>query len=223
MNVVDSSAWLAYFADEGNADFFAAAIEDTELLIVPVVCLYEVFKVVLRERGDDDALQAVSVMQQGSIVDMDSDLALEAATIGHEEKLAFADSVIYAIAKRHQAMIWTQDEHFAGRENVQYRPKAKSTQSQSVPGPVDEKSAFANEEFVGLHRKLAKVGFLKKGTVTKDADWVFNFAKGRDQALLGVKNFFEHAGTDFTKRELQLLHFMLDHTSEKGECSGARE
>jgi predicted nucleic acid-binding protein len=223
MNVVDSSAWLAYFANEGNAEFFAAAVEDTGLLIVPIVCLYEVFKVILRERGEDDALQAVSVMQQGMIVDMDSDLALEAAVIGHEEKLAFADSVIYAVAKRHQATVWTQDEHFAGRENVQYKPKAKSTVVQSVLDPVDEETVFTNEEFVGLHRKLANVGFLKKSAVTKDADWVFNFAKGRDQTLLGVKNFFEHAGTDFTRRELLLLHFMLAHTNEKGECSGAGE
>jgi predicted nucleic acid-binding protein len=123
MNVVDSSAWLAYLADEANADFFAGAIEDKELLIVPVVCLYEVLKVVLREKGDDEALQALSAMQQGTIVDLDSDLAVEAAVIGHEEKLAFADSVIYAVARRHQATVWTQDEHFAGRDNVRYKPK----------------------------------------------------------------------------------------------------
>jgi len=49
MNGVDSSAWLAYFANEPTADFFSQAIEDTELLIVPSVCLFEVFKVILRE------------------------------------------------------------------------------------------------------------------------------------------------------------------------------
>jgi predicted nucleic acid-binding protein len=125
MNVVDSSAWLAYFAGEKNAAFFAEAIEDTELLIVPVICVYEVFKVVLREKGEDDALQALSAMQQGIVVNLDSDLALEAAVIGHEEKLAFADSVIYAVSKRHNATVWTQDEHFAGRANVRFRAKGK--------------------------------------------------------------------------------------------------
>jgi predicted nucleic acid-binding protein len=123
MNVVDSSAWLAYFAGEKNAGFFAEAIEDTELLVVPVICIYEVFKVVLREKGEDEALQAVSAMQQGVVVDLDSDLALEAAWIGHEEKLAFADSIIYAVAKRHDAIVWTQDEHFSGKENVRYKAK----------------------------------------------------------------------------------------------------
>jgi predicted nucleic acid-binding protein len=125
MNVVDSSAWLAYFAGEKNAEFFAGAIEDIELLVVPVICIYEVFKVVLRERGEDDALQAVSAMQQGAVVDLDSDLALEAAWVGHEERLAFADSIIYAVAKRHEATVWTQDAHFEGKANVRFKTKAK--------------------------------------------------------------------------------------------------
>jgi predicted nucleic acid-binding protein len=125
MNVVDSSAWLAYFAGEKNSAFFADAIEDTELLIVPVICVYEVFKVVLRERGEDDALQAISAMQQGLVVNLDADLALEAAIIGHEEKLALADSVIYAVARRHDATVWTQDEHFSGRANVQFKAKGR--------------------------------------------------------------------------------------------------
>lgn len=47
MNVVDSSGWLEYFADTDRADLFAPAIEDTERLIVPVICLYEVFKKIL--------------------------------------------------------------------------------------------------------------------------------------------------------------------------------
>ena len=125
MNLVDSSAWLAYFAGEKNAEFFASAIEDTELLIVPTVCLYEVFKVVLRERGEDDAFLAISTMQQGTVVDLTADLAIEAAAIGQEEKLAFADSIIYATARRYNAMVWTQDDHFSGKPNVQFRAKSK--------------------------------------------------------------------------------------------------
>ena len=125
MNLVDSSAWLAYLAEEENADFFSEAIEDTELLVVPVICLYEVYKVVLREKGEDDALQAISAMQQGTVIDLDADLAVEAAWVGHEEKLAFADSVIYAMAQRHGATVWTQDEHFSAKANVRYKRKSK--------------------------------------------------------------------------------------------------
>ena len=94
MNVVDSSAWLAYFADEPTADFFAQAIEDEELLIVPAVCIYEVFKVIVREKGEDEAFIAVAAMQRGKVVDRDADLAIEAAAIGLDESLALADSII---------------------------------------------------------------------------------------------------------------------------------
>jgi predicted nucleic acid-binding protein len=125
MNLVDSSAWLAYFSGEKNASFFAEAIEDTELLIVPTVCIYEVFRVVLREKGEDEAFLVVAAMQQGTVVDLSVELALEAAALGIEEKLAFADSIIYAVAKKHGAEVWTQDDHFSGKPNVQFKAKSK--------------------------------------------------------------------------------------------------
>jgi predicted nucleic acid-binding protein len=125
MNLVDSSAWLSYFADEPTAEFFAEAIEDHELLIVPSVCIYEVFKVILRERGEDDAFSAVAAMEQGTVVNLDTDLAMEAASVGLEEGLAFADSVIYTIAKKHNATIWTQDSHFADKVGVRFKAKEK--------------------------------------------------------------------------------------------------
>jgi predicted nucleic acid-binding protein len=125
MNLVDSSAWLAYFADEPTAEFFAEAIEDPELLVVPSVCIYEVFKVVLRERGEDDAFTAIAAMEQGMVVDLDAELAMEAAAVGLEEGLAFADSVIFTVAKKHNAVIWTQDSHFADKAGVRFKAKEK--------------------------------------------------------------------------------------------------
>ena len=67
MNVVDSSGWLEYFADGPNAEFFAAAIENVEELIVPVISLYEVFKRVRQQRSEGDALQVVAMMEQGQV------------------------------------------------------------------------------------------------------------------------------------------------------------
>jgi toxin FitB len=125
MNLVDSSAWLAYFADEATADFFAEAIEDTELLIVPSVCLHEVFKVILREKGEDEAFLAVAAMQQGIVVDLDSNLAIESAAVAHEEKLSLAGAIIYTTAQKHSATLWTQDAHFAKKFGVQYIKKRK--------------------------------------------------------------------------------------------------
>jgi predicted nucleic acid-binding protein len=123
VNVVDSSAWLEYFADGPNAGFFAPAIEATDELIVPSVCLLEVFKRVCQQRGEGPALQAVAVMQQARVVDLDSALALIAARIGTDTKLALADSVVLATARNSDATLWTQDADFEGLPDVKFRAK----------------------------------------------------------------------------------------------------
>ncbi len=123
MNVVDSSAWLDYFANGPNAAFFAKPIEKVEELIVPSLSLFEVFKRVLRQRNESDALQAIAIMQQGAVVDLDASLALSAARLSVENKLRLADSVILATAREYNAMLWTQDADFKGLEGVQYRKR----------------------------------------------------------------------------------------------------
>lgn len=124
-NLVDSSGWLEYFGDGKNAGFFAPPINNVTKLIVPTICLYEVFKRVLQQASENEALQAVALMRQGHVIDLNAKLALNAAKIGHENKLALADSVIYAIAKEHQATIWTQDDDFEGLAQVKYIAKIK--------------------------------------------------------------------------------------------------
>jgi predicted nucleic acid-binding protein len=125
MNVADSSAWLEYFANGPNAGFFAPAIEKTSELIVPSITLYEVFKRVLQQRDEGAALQAVAVMQQGAVVDLDAPLALAAARLSAEQNLPMADSVILATARAQAATLWTQDADFKGLPGVEYR-KQKS-------------------------------------------------------------------------------------------------
>jgi uncharacterized protein with PIN domain len=123
LNVVDSSAWLAYFADEPSAAEFAPAIEDVRQLVVPAVCLLEVFKVVVRQRGEGDALQAVAIMQQGQVVELDAALALSAARAGLDHKLPLADSMVYATAQAVGGTVWTQDDDFAELPHVRYVPR----------------------------------------------------------------------------------------------------
>jgi toxin FitB len=123
MNVVDSSAWLEYFADGPNADDFAPAVEDTERLLVPTLVLFEVFKKFLRLRSEEDAFKATVVMQQGTVVDLNASLALTAAKLSHESGLALADASILATARAHRATLWTQDSDFEGMEGVEYRQK----------------------------------------------------------------------------------------------------
>ena len=123
MNIVDSSGWLEYFADGTNAEFFAPIVTNVEELLVPVISIYEVFKRVLQQRGEGDALQAVAIMMQGQVIELDTTLTLEAARIAVEEKLPMADSIILATAWSYEAILWTQDADFEGKTGVQFIEK----------------------------------------------------------------------------------------------------
>ena len=123
MNLVDSCGWLEFFADGPNADFYGAALEDPGSLLVPTICLLEVFKHIYQQRGEDAALQAAAAMHLGLMVPLDASLALKAARISSDLGLPLADSVILATARTHAGVIWTQDAHFKGLEGVRYIEK----------------------------------------------------------------------------------------------------
>ncbi len=125
MNVVDSSAWLEYLADGPNATFFAPAIEEVAAQVVPSLTIYEVFKRILQQRSENEALAAAALMRQGQVADLTSTLALAAARLSVSEALPLADSVIMATARAHEATLWTQDADFEGRDGVRYRPVAR--------------------------------------------------------------------------------------------------
>lgn len=123
MNIVDSSGWLAYFADEPNAGHFLTPLKDTDSLIVPAIAIYEVFKVVLRESGENDALQAAAAMRKGTVSDLTAALAIAASKLSLAHGLPMADSIILATANEAKATIWTQDSDFAEMADVEYFPK----------------------------------------------------------------------------------------------------
>lgn len=120
MNIVDSSGWLEYFANGPNASFFAPAIEAAAELAVPSVSIYEVFKRVLQQRDEGQALQAVAAMTQGKVIDLDTTLALYAAKLSADLRLPMADSIMLATARMHGATLWTQDADFKDVEEVEY-------------------------------------------------------------------------------------------------------
>jgi predicted nucleic acid-binding protein len=120
MNIVDSSGWLEYFADGPHAEFFAPAIEKPEELLVPSHSLFEVFKRVLQQRDEGEALRAVAFMQQGTVVDLDSRTALSAAIFSVDLGLPMADSIMLVTARQHEATFWTQDADFDEIEGVRY-------------------------------------------------------------------------------------------------------
>jgi predicted nucleic acid-binding protein len=124
MNVVDSSGWLEYFTNGRNAAFFAPIIEKAAAeVLVPSISLFEVFKRVLMEKNRDDALEAVALMKEGRVVDLDEDLALSAAELSWELKIPMADSIILATARAHNAILWTQDAHYKELPGVRYIEK----------------------------------------------------------------------------------------------------
>jgi predicted nucleic acid-binding protein len=123
MNIVDSSCWLEYFAGSRVGDEVSSIIEDTEHLLVPSITVYEVFKKLILELDEDKAIYAIAHMKQGHVVNLDTDLAIYAAKIGKENKLAMADSIIYAITKKYNAVLWTQDKHFEDLKSVKYFKK----------------------------------------------------------------------------------------------------
>lgn len=125
MNVVDSSGWIEYFTEGANSGFFAEAIENVDELIVPALAIFEVFKWVSRACGPTEALKAVAQMQQGEVVDLDSNLAIDAARLSLQCSLPLADSIVYATARARRAILWTEDDDFAALEDVKYLTKKK--------------------------------------------------------------------------------------------------
>jgi predicted nucleic acid-binding protein len=120
MNVVDSSGWLEYLSDGPNAGFFAPAVEATSQLVVPTISIYEVFKRLLVQRGESEALQAVALLAQGAVVELNLSLAMDAAKVSAEQGIPMADSIMLATARAHDATLWTQDSDFAGMDGVEY-------------------------------------------------------------------------------------------------------
>ena len=123
LNLVDSSGWIEYFTDGPNGGVFADPLSDASRLVVPTVSLYEVFRVVLRERGEGDALRVAALMSRGREIPLSSALALEAARLAHERRLAMADGIILATARLTGAILWTQDVDFEGMRHVRYFPR----------------------------------------------------------------------------------------------------
>ncbi len=125
MNVIDSCGWIEYLANGSNAGFFAPIIGDIFELVVPSISLYEVFKKVLQQRGEEEAQRAVKLMQLGIVVDLDITIALNSAEISIDLRLPMADSIILATARAYNAVLWTQDSDFRNIEGVRYAEEVK--------------------------------------------------------------------------------------------------
>ncbi|MEB3324156.1 MAG: type II toxin-antitoxin system VapC family toxin [Cyanobacteriota bacterium] len=118
--VVDASGWIEVFTNGRQAEHFLALMADERSLVVPAITIFEVFRWVLREHGEAQALQAAAAMQCALVVDLDSRLALAAAQLSHALHLPMADSIILATARDHQARLHTMDSDFRGIADVEW-------------------------------------------------------------------------------------------------------
>lgn len=123
MNLVDSSGWIEFFGGGEAADVFAPAIVDTRSLLVPTIVVYEVTKWLMQRLSEDEVLGAYAAMLEGTVVALDPATALEASSLSLRHRLPMADSIILATARLHEAVVWTQDQHFTELEGVRYLPR----------------------------------------------------------------------------------------------------
>ena len=126
MNIIDTSLWIEYFSGRLVNQLVKSVAEDKINLIIPTICIYELYKNSLVEHGETRAKTIVDIMQNGTtVINLDEEIAKSAAVFSKEYKLPMADSVIYATAKTYNAIVWTQDKHFEGLSSVKYFSKTK--------------------------------------------------------------------------------------------------
>ena len=123
MNIVDSSCWVEYLMNSSIGIAVSPIVENPTELIVPTITLYEVYKKLITEKSDDYAMSIIAYMRSGNVISLDLGLSILAAQISLKYKLPMADSIIFATATHHSAVLWTGDKHFKGIPNVRYFPK----------------------------------------------------------------------------------------------------
>jgi predicted nucleic acid-binding protein len=120
MIVVESCGWLEYFSAGPLAEKYYPYLKDTARVIVPTIVIYEVYKKIKREAGEEKALLAVAQMQSAVVAPFSSGVVLLAADVSLANNLPMADAIVYATAKIENAKLITSDEHFVGLDLVEY-------------------------------------------------------------------------------------------------------
>ena len=125
MILVDSSGWIEFFTGGPQASGYGSYLADLSEVVTPTVVLYEVYKIIRRERSEEEALLAVSQIQKTRLVPLSETIALDAAEISLSHGLAMADSIIYATARAKQAELVTGDADLRGLPGVTYLAKRR--------------------------------------------------------------------------------------------------
>lgn len=123
MYLVDSCGWLEWFTEGPLAEEYRPYLERNDELLIPAIVLYEVYKVLKRGVVEDKALLAVGYMKNAPVIPLDANLALRAADIALQHRLAMADAIVFATALTHECLLITSDSDLQGLNGVKYLPK----------------------------------------------------------------------------------------------------
>ena len=118
MRVVDTSIWIEWLIDSPLKQEIAKMFPEASQCIVPTIVQLELYKWLLREMGETEADQVIGFTQTCVVVTLDTKIALQAAELHRQHKLATADAIVYAAALVYDADLITCDAHFEGLPDV---------------------------------------------------------------------------------------------------------
>ena len=118
MILVDTCGWIEWLTEGALVNSFASYMKDPAELLVPTTVQYELYKWVKRESDENTALDTIALAEDSLVVPLSTDIALVAADLSLSHRLAFADAVIYASARKYNVELVTSDDHFEGLPGV---------------------------------------------------------------------------------------------------------
>lgn len=121
--LVDTCGWIEWLTEGKLANMFAPYLSDPRELIVPTLIQYELYKWICREKDSTLALEIIGITECGTVVPLDTSIALSAADMAREYNLAMADAIIYATSKKYDIALITADKHFKGLPQVKFFAK----------------------------------------------------------------------------------------------------
>jgi predicted nucleic acid-binding protein len=123
VRVVDTSIWIEWLIDSPLKAAFVEHFPQTAQCVVPTIVQLELDKWLTREVGEMEADQVIAHTQNCVVAMLDTKIALQAAELHRQYKLATADAVVYATALSYSADLLTCDAHFEGLPNVLFIQK----------------------------------------------------------------------------------------------------
>ena len=118
--LVDSSGWIEYFSSGPLAERYGSYLTRPAKLITPTVVVYEVYKKIKRERGEELALRATARLTATEVIPLTESIALLAADVSLQYGLAMADAIVYATARDQDAQVLTCDADLKDLPGVVY-------------------------------------------------------------------------------------------------------